>query len=149
MVYSCGGFFRRDSGAKSAIRENRKAWKSIGSLCINVSMEKLASPQWHKVRETNTLLRLKTPLTQGLRGTRIWMVPTETLKRFQMKLLFLTSLDTIYSVYSPVLGRHKRGQDINHDLTWRKCFVYSRAIVKYILEYWFQVESGKNLNQLL
>ena len=38
-------FFRRDSGAKSAIREKRKARKSIGSLCINVSMEKLASPQ--------------------------------------------------------------------------------------------------------
>ena len=44
-MYSCGGFFRRDSGAKSAIREKRKAWKSIGSLCINVSMKKLASPQ--------------------------------------------------------------------------------------------------------
>ena len=50
-MYSCGGFFRRDSGAKSAIREKRKAWKSIDSLCINVLMEKLASPQWHKVRE--------------------------------------------------------------------------------------------------
>ena len=40
-----------DSGAKSAIGEKRKAWKSIDSLCINVLMEKLASPQWHKVRE--------------------------------------------------------------------------------------------------